>query len=241
MKIKFLTSIFVVSISIVACKERQNTEISQTETSPDVINEILDVKPTEKWPPVSQTTAKNVLQENYLLLLDDSGSMKGKKMKQAKEALTNLCKTLPQEHNIALACLNSKLEIPLAINNRSEFIATLSKIKASGGTPLTEGVRRAIKNITAQASKQKGYGAYHLIIVTDGESSDGTPITEVASAVTHTGIQVHVVGFQLNNHALNMQGYVDYKTANNAKELTQAFKEVAAETNNFSDPTEFTN
>jgi len=240
MKVKLLTSCLAVS-ALVSCNERRPPQVTQSTTSPKVINQIVQSAPDEKWPPVTKNTVKNVLQENYLVVLDDSGSMKGKKLKQAKQALQSLCDSLPQDHNLALCCLNSKVNVPLGTDNRSSFKKTLSQIRSAGNTPLTKSIRSAIKDITTQASKQKGYGAYHVIVVTDGESSDGNPVSEVTSAVTHTSIQFHVIGFQVDDHALNVKGYVDYKTANNAEELTKAFEEVAAETNNFSDPTEFTN
>ena len=99
---------------------------------------------------------------------------------------------------------------------------------------------RLVQEITTQASRQQGYGSYHMIIVTDGESSDKSPMDIVRQVVAKTSVQVHVIGFHVASHEMNDPRYVDYRTASNAAELAKAFKEVAAETNEFSDPKEFT-
>ncbi|MFD2158890.1 VWA domain-containing protein [Rubritalea tangerina] len=191
------------------------------------------------WPPATDTVAPNLMTENYLVVLDDSGSMSGRRIAQAKEALKKIARTLPAEHNLGLLFLNRDSELKLGTENRDAFTQLISTTHASGGTPLLASTKRAVLAMTKQASQQKGLGAYHLIIVTDGESSDGSPLGLVASAVLQTAIQVHVVGFHVDDHELNDTRFVDYQTASNTDELIKAFEAVAAETNTFSDPKEF--
>ena len=192
------------------------------------------------WPPASDNPVNDLLTENFLVVLDDSGSMSGSKMKQAKQALKALADTLDEKHQLGLMLLNDEKVIPIGSNNREEFKTAVSRTSADGGTPLTKATKRAFTQITEQASRQQGYGAYHIIIVTDGESGDGTPMKIVKAIVKNTAVQVHVVGFHVDTHGMNDPAYVDYQTAKNTAELIKAFEAVAAETNEFSDPQEFT-
>lgn len=191
------------------------------------------------WPPASDFVDADLLKENYLVVLDDSGSMGGAKIKQAKEALLSLAKTLPAEHNLGLVLLNSSNPIELGQGSREAFIKAVKATRANGGTPLRRVTAKSYEMITKKASSQRGYGTYHMIIVTDGDSNDGSPMPLVKSIVTQTPIQVHVIGFHLKDHEMNQPRFVDYQTAGNSQELSRAFEAVAAETNEFSDPREF--
>ncbi len=209
----------------------QLEELTKTESSQS------SSQPT--WPPASDQVDANLLKENYLVILDDSGSMKGQKIHQAKQALKSLAETLPQEHNLGLIFLNRNATVPLTDNDRKAFSKTVKEAHADGWTPLRETCLKAYKMMTEKASTQRGYGAYHMIIVTDGESSDGSAMPLVKAIVEKTAIQVHVIGFHLENHEMNQPQFVDYQTAGNSEELARAFKAVAAETDEFSDPKEF--
>jgi len=192
------------------------------------------------WPPESDASAADLMAENFLVVLDDSGSMAGNKMKQAKQALKALADTLDKKHQLGLMLLNNRQVIPIASNNRAEFKTAVSRASSDGGTPLTDATKRAFMQITEQASRQQGYGAYHVIVVTDGESNDGSPMEIVQAIVKNTAVQVHVVGFHVDDHEMNDSRYVNYQTAKNTAELIKAFEAVAAETNEFSDTKEFT-
>jgi len=243
MKNYFKTAVLLGAMSVVSCNEnskeaaREVEKIKATLELPSTSSQSGEVR--KVWPPVSDKSASNPMIENYLVVLDDSGSMAGTKMREAKDALRQLADTLPDEHNLGLMMLNSKSEVPLDVGNRDAFKEAVNNSHARGGTPLNKSTSRAFQNITSQASSQQGYGNYHIIIVTDGESSDGSPMKLVKRVVEKTAVQFHVVGFHVNNHGMNNSKYVDYRTAKNSSELAQAFEAVAAETNEFSDPKEF--
>ncbi len=193
----------------------------------------------QKWPPASEALDPDLLKENYLVVLDDSGSMAGKKIQQAKNALFSLAQTLPPQHNLGLVLLNKSETVQLQPGNREDFVKAVKAVKAEGGTPLRSVTKKAYQLITKKASTQRGYGSYHMIIVTDGETSDGSPLPLVSKMVAQTAIQVHVIGFHLKDHELNQPSLIDYRTAGNSQELAQAFQAVTAEVEEFSDPQEF--
>jgi len=191
---------------------------------------------SQTWPPVSDEVDGDLLKENYLVVLDDSGSMKGRKITQAKKALLSLAKTLPEEHNLGLVLLNGSKSVPLGKGSRQDFVQLVRSAEAGGGTPLRKVTTKAYELLTQKASAQRGYGNYHMIVVTDGETSDGSPMPLVEAIVTQTSIQVHVIGFHLEDHEMNQPALVDYQTAGNSEELVRAFEAVAAETQTFTDP-----
>lgn len=247
MNLRYLTLIALASVSLSSCSDRSSqsednsNDIDNLSGSIEVTASEASVPARVVWPPASNELENDLLMQNYLVILDDSGSMQGQRIEQARSALLTLAKTLPKQHNLGLILLNEKKQIELAVNNREAFTNLVKTVKANGHTPLKQSTKNGFKLITKQASKQKGYGDYHVIIVTDGESSDGSPISVVKSIVRQTAVQIHVVGFHLKNHELNNPEFVDYQTANNSAELIKAFEAVAAETNQFSAPKEFSN
>ena len=227
------------SLSLVSCEERLEVQnVRQLSVTPAETTEAKAQSYT--WPPPSDEQVSNVLQENYFVIMDDSGSMSGRRINEARQALLNLAQTLPAEHNLGVMFLNDPDVVSLSSGDRREFVQRVKTVNAYGGTPLLNTIVEAYRKITEQASSQSGYGSYHLIVVTDGNSTDGSPLQLVRSIVANTSIQVHVIGFHVNDHILNDPAFIDYQTASNSTELAKAFESVTAETDTFSDPTEFT-
>lgn len=247
MKPRFLPLIALASVALVSCSDR-NSQSDDNSSDIDNLAGSIEVTAADSttparavWPPSSTEIEKNLLMQNYLVILDDSGSMDGDRIEQARSALLSLAKNLPQQHNLGLILLNDQTQIELGVGNREAFTNLVKSVSARGHTPLKQSTKNGLKLITKQASKQKGYGNYHIIIITDGESSDGSPIGVVQSIVRQTAVQIHVVGFHLKNHELNNPDFVDYQTASNTAELVKAFESVAAETSQYSPPQEFSN
>ena len=123
--------------------------------------------------------------------------------------------------------------------NRQNFKRLVSETQANGRTPLKQSVKTVYRELSIQCGRQLGYGTYHVIIVTDGASSDGEPLPRVRWMVNESTIEVHVVGFHLDDHSLNAPDCVDYHTAKSAEQLAKAFEAVAAESEDFVSPAEF--
>jgi len=226
---------------VCSCKETKTTAVPDEAPEGSRSPATKEQKVVEKkaWPPSGETVDADLLKENYLVVLDDSGSMAGGKIGQAKEVLMALAKTLPPEHNLGLVRLNHPQAVELGPGNRDDFSKAVAATQASGGTPLRAVTAKAYEVITKKASAQRGYGSYHMIIVTDGESSDGSAMPLVTKMVSETAIQVHVIGFHLENHEMNQPDLVDYQAAGSSRELAQAFESVTAEAEEFTDPKAF--
>ncbi len=175
--------------------------------------------------------------DNYVLVLDDSGSMGsnscggGKsRMDVAQQGSIRFGKSLPADANLGLVVLNERETIGLATGNRKQFESRVAALRAGGGTPLVNSIMRGRDMLVHQHQKQGGYGTYHLVVVTDGESSDGHPGSLAKEIVVKTPINLHVIGFCVDkDHSLYLPGYTRYTSALNPAALEQGLKKVLAE------------
>lgn len=205
--------------------------------------------PAHSWPPpapASSVIAQNLLADNWVVVFDGSGSMDSiacgtgsrPRIETAQKAVIQFSRSLPPNvHRGLVEFPSPKVSVPLAANNHVAFETQVGKIKASGGTPLRSSMEVGASVLTAQAQAQRGYGTYHMLVVTDGEASSGEdPAEFTRKLVTSTPIQVHVIGFCVDGkHSLDIQGYTQYVAANNPAALERSLKAVLAESEAYAD------
>lgn len=192
---------------------------------------------------VNIPVADNLFADNYVLVFDDSGSMNsyncggGKlRINVAKDGALKFGNSLPADANLGLVVLNHQPVLDLVAGNRAEFEKWIKATGAGGGTPLVWSVKRARDMLLLQMQKQRGYGTYHIVVVTDGESGDGNPAPLVKEIVSKTPINVHVIGFCTDkSHSLYIPGFARFTNALNPETLEQGLKAVLAESESFVD------
>lgn len=201
----------------------------------------------DSWPLASNkdddiATQSDLLTKNYYIVLDGSGSMRKaecsdgrQKIDVAIEALQSFASSLPQDSNFGLAVFRSdqiKEVIPLGKVQHGVQIPTF---KPDGSTPLKSSIGFAYERITQQAKKQLGYGEYNLVVITDGEASEGqNPVRVVNAILQESPVILQTIGFCIGvNHVLNQPGRSDYKAANNSRELQRGLEDVMAESPDF--------
>lgn len=205
---------------------------------------------TGPWPPVSEADPAELsevpLATNYYVILDASGSMGDsvggrEKMSSAKHALGVFSNSVPPGSNVGLMTFSPPKErLPIGLHQPDLFTDTVRQVFPGGRTPLVTSIMRGFDALTEQAIRQSGYGRYILLIVTDGRSSDGDPSHLARKVVQSSAIEVVVIGFGLDRHALKMPGITEYHVANSIDELVGALESVvASETEAFVDPTDF--
>jgi uncharacterized protein YegL len=195
-----------------------------------------------EWPPVPEKPvqpAADFLADNFLVILDASGSMGESecsggdpKIVVANKAIKNFAATLPEDANLGLVYFSGRVETAsqLGTGNRESFNKALDRITARGGTPLVASLKAGYWNLTEQAQRQNGYGTYRLVVITDGESSDGDPSPTAQRIVESSPISIHVIGFCTGaEHSLNVEGFTAFSTADNPEELAQGLASVTAE------------
>ena len=184
------------------------------------------------------------------VVLDDSGSMgepmpgaRGSKMDAAKVALTEAFAALPDSARVGLFTLNNTWsrdgdggaaretgheafavgEVPPA-----EAAAAVREVVPGGGTPLGERLREAADALRAARATHK-YGAYRLLVVTDGEATDRELLDAVVPRALGAGLAVDVIGVAMaGDHTLATR--VDrYRSADDPAALSAALAEVLAE------------
>lgn len=190
--------------------------------------------------------AESLMQKNFVLVLDGSGSMKKvgcsgelTKIEVAKQAVSEWANSVPDDANIGLIVFDHhafSIRLPLGVGNREQFRAEVDKVVADYKTPLTMSLNTGYEMLTEQGRKQLGYGDYTVVIVTDGAADNIEALrASVDFTLTTSPIMIHTIGFCLNSeHTLNNQGRTVYRSANNPEELRKGLQEVLAESESFS-------
>ncbi|WP_321493445.1 vWA domain-containing protein [uncultured Desulfobacter sp.] len=243
--------LFASMVTGVACEQAPPQQSTQTAKDPAVLEPAHENKETTEsaWPQVESDehieVAQDLTAKNYYVVLDCSGSM-GEvncsnglpKLEVAKTSLKNFADLVPRDANLGLLVFqeNKIYEgIPLGKANRDQFKTAVDATFNSGATPLFSAIRQGYLQLEAQGKKQLGYGEYTIVVVTDGEASDGEDPTRIVSWILdYSPIQIHTIGFCIGpDHSLNIPGRTVYKAADNPQQLEEGLQEVLAESEAF--------
>lgn len=121
--------------------------------------------------PSSTSVARGL---HYILVIDTSGSMAGRKIEAAKEAALRLIRSLPGDNYVSIILFGTrgypfyevKMSHRLLRDARQEAEKIISSMVPADGTPLFNALKAAIE--VAAASKEPGY----IIMLTDGKPTD---------------------------------------------------------------------
>ena len=187
------------------------------------------------WPPATNEIvqlAENPLADNYLVMLDVSGSMgdavcdgNETKIKAAKRAVKSFFRQLKPDVNLGLYTFSGDIReiLPIGRHDNASFDRSVDVLRAEGGTPLREALVLSEKLLRRAAQSQGGYGSYNLILITDGQSSDGEPGPYAKEIALNTAITINAVGFCTGQrHSLNIVGFTNFATAGNAEQLAES-------------------
>jgi len=156
---------------------------------------------------------------NVLVLMDASGSMKGKiggktKMELAKEAIAKFVGQIPSDANVALiayghvgssadsdkiaSCSSVESVYPLSAYQAENFTNSLHSFQASGWTPLAGAINKAGEILQAYPSDDYSNLVY---IVSDGvETCDGDPVAAAGQLQSQNiKAKVNIIGFNVDN------------------------------------------
>ena len=169
------------------------------------------------------------------IVFDLSGSMSGKKIIAAKEALARFVETSHQDDDYALVVFNDRASLVLDHARGSEaLLAKLGSAQAGGNTVLYDGVSLALEAVS--------HGAYHkraLIIISDGEDNRSRlAFGELYKKLREAGVVIYSVDiggtlprsmghYILDKLASSSGG--DYFLPKNADQMSEAFDQIALE------------
>lgn len=182
---------------------------------------------------------QDVYTDNVVIVLDGSGSMQGNmydmqvsKMQAAKTAISEVLKTIPQSTHIGLIAFGGSTDkwiYPLGPRDDATFFSSLDGIYAKGRTPLGEYMKLGADALLKVRKKQYGYGSYRLLVVTDGEATDGELVERYTPDIISRGIIVDVIGVNMQkDHTLATRAN-SYRRANDPASLRTAIQEVFGE------------
>lgn len=217
-----------------------------TPKKPPVSNKATATNINYAWPPATADSRDIVMEadlttKNYYVVFDSSGSMSERKcsldrtkIEVGKDALAKFADLVPADANLGLLVFEKSFIqelVPLGKGNRKEFVSAVRRPQPAGETPLQNALQTGYQKLEEQGRKQLGYGDYYLVVVTDGEASQGQdPTPTVKWILANTPIQIHTIGFCIGpDHSLNMKGRTVYKAADNPDQLQQGLADVLAE------------
>ncbi len=220
-------------------------------SQPDVDTGKWSAITDRNWPagdmPDDARLDANPQRTNVVVVLDMSGSMGNEacsgqyrsKAQAARAALATWTESVPRDANLGLiAFSNGRIEtlVPLGTDNRDAFVAAADKVHPGGGTPLRSAMQAAHELLSDRARYQLGYGRYQIVMITDGEHSDGeNPLPEVERILGNPAnpVEIHTIGFCIDDSALRQPGFVHYQSANDPEQLAQGLSSVLAESTSF--------
>ena len=177
---------------------------------------------------------------NFYVVFDGSGSMDegiagGSKIDIAKKAMREWIKSVPAEANLGLWVFDTRNKdgaerLPLGPNNHQKFLAEIEAVQTGSGTPLASAMRHGVDALTVQYQHQLGYGEYRLVVVTDGENTEGgfSAMASAGSYAASVGIPIYSIGLAVSNRDLKRSS-ISYVEANNLGELQKSLSAVLAE------------
>jgi hypothetical protein len=124
--------------------------------------------------------------------------------------------------------------VPLAELNRTTALQQVENVNADGGTPLGQAMIAAMDQLLHLRTGQP-YGDYRLLVVTDGEATDGWLLDQHLSEMVSRGVVVDVIGVDMQAaHSLSSKSH-SYRRANDAASFERALSEIFAEESASSD------
>ena len=133
------------------------------------------------------TESRNV---DMVIVLDRSGSMKGRKINDARQAVLNLLSSLSAKDRFALITYSDSVQYvsaldKVAADRRPQLESLVHRITAGGGTNLGAGLQAGI-NLLASAPESGNTGK--VILISDGLANKG--ITDSTRLGTMAGVAV---------------------------------------------------
>ncbi len=136
-------------------------------------------------------------QTKNIILLDNSGSMSGDKLNQAKEAAIQYYKSLKEGDTITISTFSDTINVLL--KDELPFQTSLENvvrgIDSDGGTNMYAALKE-VEKIISISTEPKGRSSFKLVLLTDGVASDGSEneFKEISSKFTKMGVPLYIFG-----------------------------------------------
>lgn len=152
-----------------------------------VVYVLVEASPTE-------AVAQVRMPLNFALVLDHSGSMRGKKLASVKEAVKMVIDHLSPNDYISLVMFSDKAEIiipSMSARDPQGMKAAVERIKVKGGTNMVRGMRAGLDELRRQIVP---YAINRMILLTDGRTIGEKKCLELAREARGAGVVINPLG-----------------------------------------------
>lgn len=147
---------------------------------------------------------ENIAPINVALVIDKSGSMRGERIHQAKEAAIMTVERLRQSDIISVVTYDHQAKILLPatlVVDKEKITAAINKLVAGGNTALFDGIEKGAKEIRKFWKKER---VNRIILVSDGLANVGPnspqELGKLGTFLSHENIAVTTMGLGLGYH-----------------------------------------
>lgn len=147
-------------------------------------------------------------QSAVMLVMDVSASMTAtdlspNRLDAAKQAAQQFVQRLPENTSVGLVSFSAKanLNAPLT-RERKAVLQALDSLHTDSGTAIGDGLLEALDHIAAQSLAEQGRSSLAssgrspvlIILLSDGESTEGTPPLQAVARAAQARVQINTVG-----------------------------------------------
>ncbi|MEE4608218.1 MAG: VWA domain-containing protein [Desulfobacteraceae bacterium] len=152
---------------------------------------------------------------DLVIVLDRSGSMEGRKLSDARQAVLRLLDRLAPDDRLALVSYANGVQTHLALlpmnpSNRYQAAAAVEALSAGGGTNLGAGLEQGIQLLLHAPA---GHRQRRIILISDGLANQGVTDPEalgrMASAAVENRFSISTVGVGLDFNEVLMTAIAD--------------------------------
>lgn len=155
-----------------------------------------------------------------VFVADTSGSMDGDPLMQLKKSLINGAQYINDSNSIGLVSFSSDvtIEVPIAkfnLNQRAYFQGAVEDLQAVGGTATYNGITVGV-NMLLEAKKNNPNAKLMLFLLSDGATTEGSPLELVSPIIKESGIPVYTIGYNADIEALQSISNINEASSINA-------------------------
>ncbi|MGI9602095.1 MAG: VWA domain-containing protein [Acidimicrobiales bacterium] len=163
-----------------------------------------------------------------VFVVDKSGSMLGSRMNAVRTAMASASGFIGEENSVGVVEFDemATLRLPVAefdLNQEGRFSALTNRLEANGGTAMYDGIVIGLDMLTAAQVANPDTKPI-LIVLTDGEVTDGLRFDEVDDMIAGLRIPVYTIGFEANLDELGRLSSLVEAASINASEEDVEFK-----------------
>lgn len=186
----------------------------------------------EEKPTTASDEARNV---DMVIVLDRSGSMKGRKINDARQAVLKLLSNLTSKDRFALVTYSDGVQIASGLltatrHNRQQMEAAVNGVRVGGGTNLGAGLQAGINLLR---SSNRSTNAAKVILISDGLANKGITDVQTLSGIAAVAVEREFavstvgVGTEFNEYlmtAIADQGTGSYYYLENPAAFAEVFQ-----------------